>query len=309
MLRQSYKNIEMVIINDGSPDNLDEVMKPYLSNPIIKYIKQENTGLGIARNNAVKASTGDWIFILDSDDIIEPDYLKKAVELIENDNDVIYPNPYFFSHDIEIPEKLHMSPWQMKDIKLENSIFGMTTHVSFLVKKDLLIKSGLWEEDRSIQQITDWDIELKLQKIGANLIKFNSKKTENAKFLYRYSNDSMTRTDWKKNHNRLRIYFRKNMHRDIFIKVCKQSFNTHFNRDPNEYEIQILEVDNNIEDYASFLSSIFRLEYLNKIFKITLDRQPNFNELKSLYEKSFQKPFNVIKNNILNSKEYIKKYD
>lgn len=71
-----YKNYEVIIVNDGTKDNSEEIINKYLSkyNNII-YIKQKNKGLSSARNEGVKKSTGDYILFIDSDDFIEKDLL------------------------------------------------------------------------------------------------------------------------------------------------------------------------------------------------------------------------------------------
>ncbi len=76
-LNQTHKNIEVVVVNDGSTDNTSEVMRSYGKR--IKAVTQTNKGLSAARNAGIKASTGGWILPLDSDDTIEPTYIEKTI--------------------------------------------------------------------------------------------------------------------------------------------------------------------------------------------------------------------------------------
>ena len=81
ILNQTYQDFELLIINDGSTDNTDEVVARFLDNEKIRYIKQNNTGQAIATNNGIMAASGELIAFLDADDLWEPTKLEKQVKL------------------------------------------------------------------------------------------------------------------------------------------------------------------------------------------------------------------------------------
>lgn len=84
VIDQTYKNFEIIIINDGSTDNSIEVIQQYFSDKRIKIFNQPNRGVSAARNKGVEVSNGEWISFLDGDDEWHPSYLsiiKKAIEL------------------------------------------------------------------------------------------------------------------------------------------------------------------------------------------------------------------------------------
>ncbi len=84
IINQSYQNLEIILVNDGSPGNADEICKKYADlDSRIKYIKQENQGVAIARNNGIAASSGDYIFCADSDDTLESRFIAKVNEVFE----------------------------------------------------------------------------------------------------------------------------------------------------------------------------------------------------------------------------------
>ena len=85
VINQTYKNLEILIINDGSKDKSDEIIKSYKDDRI-KYITQENRGLSGARNTGIDNSTGDYIMFLDSDDSIDLDAVSLLVERIKRIN-------------------------------------------------------------------------------------------------------------------------------------------------------------------------------------------------------------------------------
>ena len=80
---QTFRDYEVVLVNDGSPDTreLEEVLKPYEGK--IEYIVQENRGLSGARNTGIRAARSEFVAFLDADDIWEPNYLQRQFEEIE----------------------------------------------------------------------------------------------------------------------------------------------------------------------------------------------------------------------------------
>lgn len=96
-LTQTYKNLEVIVVNDGSTDNSYEKIKPYLSS--IKYISQENKGVSAARNTGIKNSEGELIAFLDSDDIwlsekldLQRDYLRSNPDVGLVHSNILYIN-------------------------------------------------------------------------------------------------------------------------------------------------------------------------------------------------------------------------
>lgn len=74
---QTFKNFEVIIVDDGSTDKSVEIIKKYCSeNDNFKLIQQENKGPGAARNAAIKISKGEYIAFMDSDDYLEPEFLE-----------------------------------------------------------------------------------------------------------------------------------------------------------------------------------------------------------------------------------------
>lgn len=92
VLSQSYENWELIIVDDCSTDNTDEIIEPYLTDKRIKYLKNEkNSGAAVSRNRALREAQGKWIAFLDSDDIWMLDKLEKQIAYMED-------NDYHFSY-------------------------------------------------------------------------------------------------------------------------------------------------------------------------------------------------------------------
>ena len=92
VLNQTYKNWELIIIDDCSTDNTDEIIKNYNSEDRIKYIKNEkNSGAAVSRNRGLREAKGKWIAFLDSDDLWCPTKLEKQILFMKENN-------YYFSY-------------------------------------------------------------------------------------------------------------------------------------------------------------------------------------------------------------------
>ncbi len=89
VLAQSYPNFELIIVNDHSPDNTDNVVEEYLNNDSrVKYIKHSsNKGLASARNTAIESASGKYFTFIDDDDLWDRDFLTEFVKLAEEYND------------------------------------------------------------------------------------------------------------------------------------------------------------------------------------------------------------------------------
>ena len=87
VLNQTYSNWEMIIVDDCSTDNTDEVVKKYLKDKRIHYIKNDkNSGAAVSRNKAIKNAKGEWIAFLDSDDLWKEDKLEKQLKFMRDNN-------------------------------------------------------------------------------------------------------------------------------------------------------------------------------------------------------------------------------
>lgn len=101
LVNQTYSDIEIILVDDGSPDESSKIYEEYTKKDSrIKVIKQENQGLSGARNTGVKAASGEYIVFVDSDDWIELDTCEKALIIMqENNADVV-----FWSYIREYPD-------------------------------------------------------------------------------------------------------------------------------------------------------------------------------------------------------------
>jgi len=102
LINQTYKNIEIILLNDGSTDSTDKIIKSY-KDKRINYIKKENTGIGNTRNLGILKSTGDYIMFIDSDDYMELNAVEVLVnKAISNNYDLVVCNYYLNTPSTEL---------------------------------------------------------------------------------------------------------------------------------------------------------------------------------------------------------------
>jgi glycosyltransferase involved in cell wall biosynthesis len=165
VLQQSFKNLELIIVDDNSQDNTQEVVDN-LNDPRVSYIKHHhNQGGSAARNTGIKASSGSYIAFQDSDDEWLWGKLQQQVDLLDESHEnigVIYTgflqcnkrNTKYIPHEknqtIEI-NTLH-------NLLLGNFISTQT----LVVKKECLEKSGYFDEN--LPRFQDWELVIRLAK-------------------------------------------------------------------------------------------------------------------------------------------------
>lgn len=96
ILGQSYRDFELILVDDGSPDGSAQICDEYASRDTrIRVVHKKNEGVGIARNTGIDKALGQWILFIDSDDYIDQGYLIRGVNEINNNGNieaVIFPN-------------------------------------------------------------------------------------------------------------------------------------------------------------------------------------------------------------------------
>ena len=157
LISQTYTRWEGIIVNDGSPDDTEEVALLYVDKDSrFKYIHKKNGGLSSARNLGIANASGEYILPLDSDDIIQPEYLNKAVEaFVENSTlDVVYCQEYCFG---AISKMWDLPPYQGYEALLLNNAF----FCSAVFRKSDCLQVGGYDE-QMLQGYEDWEFFIRL---------------------------------------------------------------------------------------------------------------------------------------------------
>jgi glycosyltransferase involved in cell wall biosynthesis len=183
--RQTYGNIEIVVVDDGSSDDTGRVVDGFTGNGKVICLRQENGGPGSARNTGIRAANGDYIAFLDADDSLAPDSIEKRMVLIlEADGlELVYSN-YFINRpdgsmkqrfddkypgnrDFSIRQWPHGVVFEGRPADIFELPFDLWT-AAVLASRSLLRLTGPFRTDISIGEDRDMWIRLSLNagKIG-----------------------------------------------------------------------------------------------------------------------------------------------
>ena len=113
VINQTYKNLEIILINDGSTDSSVQIAADYAAKDSrVKLITQPNGGLSNARNHGLKVATGEYISFIDSDDYVTPDYIEYLYNLLAK---------YNFKYKMSLCSLMNVYPESHKEINCGNN--------------------------------------------------------------------------------------------------------------------------------------------------------------------------------------------
>ena len=143
LLNQTYKNIEIICIDDGSPDNSIDILNEFAQkDKRIKIIRQENQGLSGARNTGINNATGKYIMFVDSDDWIELNMVELMINKIEKENlDLVICGRYHYTNGIKKEINLN----KIKEI-LENKILNGRKYFKVITSKTNLFTASAYNK-------------------------------------------------------------------------------------------------------------------------------------------------------------------
>ena len=160
---QSYKNIELIVINDGSVDDSDKIILKLKIENNFRYIKQPNKGIIDVRNKGLTVGQGEYIIQLDADDTLPKNYVSELIKVAKKTQaDVTYSDYIMFG---ESTEKSNFPKFTIEELKNHNYI-----NISALVKLDF-IGSTRFDENLRKSSHEDWDFFLQLATKGAKFVK------------------------------------------------------------------------------------------------------------------------------------------
>ena len=143
LLEQTMSDIEIIVINDGSTENIDVIIENY-NNKKIKYIKKENEGIGKTRNLGINIAKGQYIMFVDSDDYVDKNYVKSLYEAVHNNNSDVGVCDFYKLENSKL-ELNHLPTFATSSLA-ENSemIFNVYTGVwNKIFKKSILVNNNI----------------------------------------------------------------------------------------------------------------------------------------------------------------------
>ena len=151
-LNQTFTDFEFIIVNDGSTNNAEEVIRSY-QDERIKYLKQENQGISKSRNNAYKYATGEYIAIFDSDDISLPQRFEKQVKFLDENENV----GVLATWGEKFPEKVPMNNFPERPNYMDLLDYCCLLHPSVMIRKSVMDKHNI-SYDESLTSAVDYDL-------------------------------------------------------------------------------------------------------------------------------------------------------
>jgi cellulose synthase/poly-beta-1,6-N-acetylglucosamine synthase-like glycosyltransferase len=196
ILDQTYPDLELIIVNDGSTDSSAEIISEYLLDKRITAINNErNIGLTRSLNKAIDLSCGEYIARMDCDDVSSPDRLLKQVLFLDNNS--VFAAVGAFAREIDENGRLIRDiayPVSAEEIKKELIKYNPIIHSSVMFRRGALIEVGKYDD--SYRYAQDYDLYFRLVK------KFKLANLSDQLLLSRYTSNSLTS---KK--NRKQLYF------------------------------------------------------------------------------------------------------
>ncbi len=228
ILMQTFTNFELIIVNDGSTDKTEEVIKNFKDDRII-YIYQKNQGPSVARNNCILAAQGKYIASMSGDDVCYPDRLEKQYQHIcESEHKIIFSWVDFIDDDSQrLKQKDNFAKHSFNHVnrsraEILNRFFFKGNYLSApsaLIERDILLQAGLFCVT-SIQ-LQDFEMWIKLIKkydiyiIPEKLIKYRIRTSEQGNLSHP---SNYVRANFEQSE------ILKSFFQDISIEFFKESF-------------------------------------------------------------------------------------
>ena len=177
VVRQTFDDIEIIVVDDGSVDSTAEIIKEYFDRRI-RYFHQENSSQAVARNKGISLSQGEYVAFLDSDDMWHRDKLEKQMRLFNNPSTgLVYSRLEYLEPDIKTKSSPNNPCYRGKVFK--KLLFGNFIPCSSVVlRKSVLDSKHMFRTCR--KGVEDWDLWLRLSLItefdyfGEPLVKYRS---------------------------------------------------------------------------------------------------------------------------------------
>jgi glycosyltransferase involved in cell wall biosynthesis len=156
VLNQTYKNIELIVVNDGSTDRSGEVLERYKAKGV-KVVAAKCGSASRARNRAFRGAKGEYVKFFDADDILSPEMVERQVGRLAGRQDAVAMSEWgrFYNNDIKTFRPNPQSVWRDMGgvdwlVEVSKTVSGMMQAGMFLIPKSLAEKAGPWNEELTL---------------------------------------------------------------------------------------------------------------------------------------------------------------
>lgn len=174
VLAQSRSDWELVVVDDGSPDAVAERVEPFLADPRVHLIRQENRGLGATLNVAAAATRGRYLVKLDSDDLLLPGYLASVAETLEARPNVglVSCDALMLEADGRIRRRTYLQQFSEYQAGSPGQVLSRLLRHNFIYagstfRRAVLEECGGFDPDPAV--LEDWDMWLRMAAAGVQM--------------------------------------------------------------------------------------------------------------------------------------------
>jgi glycosyltransferase involved in cell wall biosynthesis len=207
VLNQMYKDLDIIVVDDGSTDNTYEIIKPYENKGLVRYVYQKNKGLPGARNTGILKSTGEFLAFLDADDELDRRMVSMCLEKIEKEDtewclmDILRME----TTRLEIKEEIQRCDIPESGLEAHILADDFIRRAPFFRKRSLF-EVGLYDEDMRIRE--DYDINIRMILAGKRF-----SYTPEPLYIYKIRSNSLVKTKYKKKYDYALKLFKKHSKR------------------------------------------------------------------------------------------------
>jgi glycosyltransferase involved in cell wall biosynthesis/predicted O-methyltransferase YrrM len=214
VFNQTFKALEVIVVDDGSTDNIKNLLLPYIEKGVIKYFFKENGGPSSARNLGIQKVEGEFVAFLDADDYWHPEKLSKQIDILNKNpkSIVCYTEVSLVDEEGRINEVTRNKITSQKSgyVLPYFILHNIVTLSSAMVRVDVLKSIESFDEDRNIIFVEDYNLWLKLAPMG-EFIAINEPLT-----LYRNTKINISKPNYKKV---IKIFYKNMINSKIKFKI------------------------------------------------------------------------------------------